>query len=207
MKHRCPLCHSIITYTSASSYARCVECDAYVKDPLTYLTPTQEVERYRLHKNTLDNPAYLNFLTPLSELIKKHMSPNSEGLDFGCGPVFALEKCLDHVVKLNHYDVFFHPNTDAFKRTYDFIACSEVIEHLHQPKKELERLFECLKPQGKLFVQTHRHDDVIDFKNWYYAKDPTHVFIVSIKTCEHIAHMFNVDLIEVTPRIVVYQKR
>jgi SAM-dependent methyltransferase len=207
MKHRCPLCYTVLTFTIASSFAHCIECDAYVKDPLTYLNPDQEKKRYLLHENKLDNESYLNFLTPLANLILKHVIPHSLGLDFGCGPVFALEKCLNQNVTLNHYDVYFHPNLDAFKHTYDFIACSEVIEHLHHPKKELERLMQCLKHKGLLFIQTHRHDDVDNIDTWYYGKDPTHVFLISLKTCEHIAYMFNCEIIEVTPRCVVFKKR
>ncbi|MBS3972899.1 MAG: class I SAM-dependent methyltransferase [Erysipelotrichia bacterium] len=207
MKHRCPLCYSILTFTSASSFSRCIECDAYVKNPLSYLTPSQDIERYKLHKNSLDNQSYLDFLTPLANLILKHVPSHSLGLDFGCGPVFALEKCLNHKVNLQHYDLYFYPHLDAFKHTYDFIECSEVIEHLHHPKKELERLIQCLKHEGLLFIQTHRHDEVDHLESWYYAKDPTHVFLISLKTCEHIAHMFNCEIIEVTPRCVVFQKR
>ena len=93
MKYSCPLCKSILTYSNVE-FARCVHCDAYVRNPMSYLNHSDEHERYKLHKNTLDNEPYLNFLTPLSLLVRKHVVQGSIGLDFGCGPVFAMEKLL-----------------------------------------------------------------------------------------------------------------
>lgn len=204
MKYLCPLCKNILTY-STYEFARCIECDAYVRNPMTYLNRSDEHERYKLHKNTLDNEPYLNFLTPLSNLVRAHVSRGSLGLDFGCGPVFAMEKLLSDSVTLNHYDAFFHPNEDALTQQYDFIILSEVIEHFHHPHQELQRLRKILKPNGYLFIQTHRHDDISSINNWYYAKDPTHVFLCSLKTCQSIADMFDFKMITVTSRVVVLQ--
>ena len=204
MKYSCPLCKSILTY-STYEFARCVQCDAYVRNPMTYLNRNDEHDRYKLHKNTLDNEPYLNFLTALSLLIKEHVSPGSIGLDFGCGPVFAMEKLLSDTYSLNHYDVFFHPNEDALQHQYNLIILSEVIEHFHHPYKELQRLRNLLKPQGLLFIQTHRHDEISSINNWYYAKDPTHVFLCSLKTCQMIADMFDFKIIETTQRCVILQ--
>lgn len=141
MKHRCPLCYTILTYTSASTFARCIECDAYVKDPFTYLSSDNEKKHYDNHQNSCDNADYLAFLTPLAHLIEHHCDTFAYGLDFGCGPVFALQSCLSASKKLDHYDFYYHPNMKVFSNTYDFIVLSEVIEHLHQPYKELKRLF------------------------------------------------------------------
>jgi SAM-dependent methyltransferase len=204
MKYHCPLCKSILTYSSYE-FARCLVCDAYVRNPMTYLNHSDEHERYKLHENTLDNQPYLNFLTPLSQLVKEHVSEGSLGLDFGCGPVFAMEKLLKDTVSLNHYDAFFYPNEDVLNEPYDFIILSEVIEHFHHPAKELKRLRSLLKPQGLLFIQTHRHDDIPSVNNWYYAKDPTHVFLCSLKTCQCIADMFDFKMKVVTSRCVILQ--
>lgn len=207
MKSLCPLCRSIITFTSASSFAHCIHCDAYSKDPYQFLNNTDEKNRYLLHDNTLDNPGYIQFLTPLAQLIQKHVKQDSLGLDYGCGPVFALEKTLNYFANLNHYDLYFHPNKDVFNTTYDFIVLSEVIEHLKRVDEVINRCLECLKPQGMLFIQTQRHDEVKDIDAWYYAKEPTHLFFLSLQTFDFIASQFQLDIIDITPRIVVLKKR
>ena len=207
MKSLCPCCRNIITFTSASSFAHCIHCDAYSKDPYQLLNELEEKNRYLLHDNTLDNAGYIQFLTPLAQIIKKHVSHDSLGLDYGCGPVFALEKALDGYTHLNHYDLFFHPNKEVFNTTYDYIVLSEVIEHLKRVDEVIKLCLQSLKSNGMLFIQTLRHDDVKKIDAWWYTKEPTHIFFLSLQTFEFIATHYQLEIIEVTPRIVVLKKR
>lgn len=204
MKYDCPLCGSFLP-VPRDEFMHCFKCDAFVRNSMTYLNRSAEHDHYKLHKNSLDNESYLNFLTPLSLLIKKHVSQGSFGLDFGCGPVFAMEKLLSYSYPLNHYDPFFHPNDHVLKISYDFIILSKVIEHFHHPHQEFKALRTMLKSRGLLFIQTHRHDDIPSINHWYYAKDPTHVFLCGLKTFQVIAEMFNLNIIEITNRCVVLQ--
>ena len=73
------------------------------------------------------------------------------------------------------YDLFYAPDTQFLQRQYDFIAASEVVEHLHHPRRELERLWSCLKPNGVLGIMTKRVIDQAAFSHWYYKSDLTHV--------------------------------
>lgn len=40
----------------------------------------------------------------------------------------------------------------SFTKTYDYVVCLHVIEHVHRPEELLQMLFRVLKPGGKLFL-------------------------------------------------------
>jgi cyclopropane fatty-acyl-phospholipid synthase-like methyltransferase len=61
------------------------------------------------------------------------------------------------------------------ERTYDFITCTEVVEHFHHPALEFRRLDALLKPGGWLAIQTTFQTDDARFARWNYRRDPTHV--------------------------------
>ena len=52
------------------------------------------------------------------------------------------------------YDPFYAPDESVWSRAYDFITATEVLEHLHEPARELDRLFAALRPGGWLGVMT-----------------------------------------------------
>ena len=85
------------------------------------------------------------------------------------------------------YDPFFAPETILFQRQYDFIVASEVVEHLHYPRRELDRLWSCLKPNGLLGIMTKRVIDREAFSRWHYKSDPTHVCFFSTETFQWLA--------------------
>ena len=59
---------------------------------------------------------------------------------------------LDFEVSL--YDSFFVPDQGPLDADYDFICATEVVEHLHRPAQELERLWSLLRPGGWMGVMT-----------------------------------------------------
>jgi SAM-dependent methyltransferase len=84
------------------------------------------------------------------------------------------------------FDPFFHPDASVLEESYDFIAASEVAEHLYDPAKEFARLRRLLKPGGRLGIMTERCSHETDFGSWYYRRDPTHVAFYSRETLEWI---------------------
>ena len=38
--------------------------------------------------------------------------------------------------KVDIYDPYFFPNKEIFSKNYNFITCTEVAEHFHNPQKE-----------------------------------------------------------------------
>jgi len=80
------------------------------------------------------------------------------------------------------FDPFYAPEIKPLQHQYDFITASEVLEHLHHPRRELDRLWSCLKPNGSLGIMTKRVIDQEAFSRWHYKNDPTHVCFFSIET-------------------------
>jgi len=163
---------------------------------------------YELHENAVDDPAYRRFLSRLHAPLLERLAPGSEGLDFGCGPAPALARMLEeggHRVAL--YDVFFAPHSAALDRSYDFICATEVVEHLHQPAAELQRLWQCLRPGGWLGVMTKLVRDRQAFASWHYIRDPTHVCFFSRASWCWWADARGADLSFIGNDVTLLQKR
>ncbi|HHD84192.1 MAG TPA: class I SAM-dependent methyltransferase, partial [Campylobacteraceae bacterium] len=100
-----------------------------------------------------------------------------------------MEKCG---FSMDIYDCFYAPDETVFKKRYDFITSTEVIEHLHDPMGELTRLWTLLKPDGVLGIMTAFR--VEDFADWYYKRDLTHIRFFTPKTFEWIAKKLGAQL-------------
>jgi hypothetical protein len=82
-----------------------------------------------------------------------------------------------------------------------------VFEHFYQPKQEIEKLLALLKPNGRLILMMHLYNDKIDFRNWYYRNDLTHVFIYTAKTINYVEKSFNIIIKKQDERILIIRKR
>jgi hypothetical protein len=67
---------------------------------------------------------------------------------------------------------FFHP-TDRRWSTYDFIACTETVEHFHKPANSCASMRRCVR--GILAISDALLTDDVPFDDRHYRKDPTHV--------------------------------
>lgn len=188
----CPVCRSSATrpfqIVGDLRYGTCRKCRAVFLDPAQRLDPARELERYRLHRNDVNDPAYRAFLRRLSDPLLARLPPGREGLDYGCGPGPALAAMLreaGHRVEI--YDPFFAPDAGALERDYDFITCTEVVEHFRQPAEEFDRLDRLLRPGGWLGILTSflTRDD--RFATWHYRRDPTHVVFYRESTFRFLA--------------------
>ena len=104
------------------------------------------------------------------------------------------------------YDPFYAPDTTPFQQQYDFITTSEVAEHLHQPRQELDRLWSCLKPHGVLGIMTKRVEERDAFSRWHYKNDPTHVCFFSTETFAWLADYWGAELTVCGRDVVVFRK-
>ena len=130
------------------------------------------------------------------------------GLDYGCGkgPVITHQlKAKGFLIDL--YDPYFYPDTSYLHKTYDYIFSCEVFEHFYHPFDEITKLRKLLNPGGLLIIKTHLFNNQTDFKNWYYRKDQTHVFIYTFKTFEYIAEHFGFDIVRLSEKLVVLRKK
>lgn len=172
-------------------YWSCAACEARFLDPAHLPSREAEHAQYVLHENDPDDPAYRRFLSKLATPLLDRLAPAACGLDYGCGPGPALAAMLreaGHEVAL--YDPFFAPEDAALDRTYDFIVCTETIEHFHAPAAEFERFGRLLRPGGMLGLMTCFQTDDSRFAGWHYRKDPTHVVFYREHTLRHLAEQF-----------------
>jgi len=172
-------------------YHRCDRCEATVLDPAQWLSAETEYAHYLNHENNVADTAYRRFLSRLVDPLLKKLAAGREGLDYGCGPGPALAHMLSeagHSVSL--FDPFFFPDQAFLGRWYDFITCTEAIEHFHHPVEDFSRFERMLRPGGWLAVMTCFQGDDDHFAAWYYRRDPTHVIFYREETLRHIARSF-----------------
>ena len=202
----CPLCneHGEIFYLERFYY--CAECSGIFVASGFLPNLAEERKRYEEHINDVTDIRYQNFVSPITNAVKNNFSINSLGLDFGSGTGPVISKVLgDFGYKLNQFDPFFCNDPYALQLKYDYIVCCEVIEHFHSPSKEFELLKRLLKPHGHLYCMTHLYDTKIDFDNWYYKNDNTHVFIYQRETMEKIKERYNFSSLTVKDRLMIFK--
>jgi len=192
MPETCPVCRAPAPErfmdVGTQRYWKCAHCDARFLDPAQLPPPEIERAHYLTHENDPADPRYRNFLSKLATPLLARLEPASSGLDYGCGPGPALAAMLreaGHEMAL--YDPFFHPDEKALTRSYDFIVCTETIEHFHRPAEEFDRLHNLLRPGGRLGLMTSFQTDDASFANWHYRKDPTHVVFYNETTLQTVA--------------------
>ncbi len=195
----CPLCTQVgaelYFEDKFRSYYQCSNCQLVFVPPEFFLPNEQEKAEYDLHQNSPDDPGYRQFLSRLFEPVKKRLAPNSRGLDFGSGPGPTLSLLFEQAGhRMTIFDPFYANDPSAFQSNYHFITATEVFEHLHVPKREIFRLWNCLHIDGILGITTKLVIDCDAFSNWHYKNDPTHVCFYSRPTFEWLAHQLSADL-------------
>ncbi|TGN07215.1 class I SAM-dependent methyltransferase [Leptospira ilyithenensis] len=186
-------------------YFQCVRCRSVYLGKDYHITKEAEKERYLLHNNDINDPRYLNFLTPVTLAIEANFTKDKLGLDFGAGPGPIL---TNHLRKKGYsvelYDPFFWDNPAVLQNRYDFIICTEVMEHFQNPKIEFELLKSLLNPKGKLLCMTDTFSESIDFPNWHYRRDLTHVFFYHGNALEYISKHFQFQSYEKKERLILF---
>ena len=159
----CPLCReqqtAWLVQVEQRDYYRCPTCQLRFLDPDAHPGPEAERAVYDLHQNDPADPGYRRFLAQLAEPLLKKLPADSRGLDFGCGPGPALAAMMveaGHLVAL--YDPIYVPDISVLEGHYDFVTCTEVAEHFHDPAREFERLDALLRPGGWLGIMTRFPD-------------------------------------------------
>ena len=188
-------------------YWKCSYCEAIFLDKEFYLSSNDEYKHYLTHNNDVNDPRYKKFLSNLMLPLIERMKLNSKGLDYGCGPGPALSLMLrEKGYQMFNYDPFFHPKKSNLLKKYDFISCSETVEHFHNPFYEFTRFNELLNDGGIIGIMTNFHSKENIFENWYYIKDPTHVVFYSKNTFLIIAKMFKWDCEFLNNNLVFFKK-
>ncbi|MBA3671491.1 MAG: class I SAM-dependent methyltransferase [Gemmatimonadaceae bacterium] len=189
--HACPLCEE----TGAESYhvaervyLRCRRCRLVFVRADQLPTRTEEVLRYEKHRRDAGSPGHVLFLERLAGPLCDAVPLGARGLDFGCGPQPVLAHLLHARGRPTEwYDPVFHPDEHAIQSRYDFVACSEVVEHAHRPGAMFTQLAGLLRPGGTLAVMTSCYPEPGAFAEWWYRRDISHVAFYSHSTFQWIA--------------------
>lgn len=207
---RCLLCNSqaVLLYEiHKKKYYKCQKCFSLMLDPLNYLSSEEEEARYRIHNNDIDDPSYQKFVAPIVKAVKDNYNINNLGLDYGAGPGPVATSLLEkegYVLSL--YDPYFHRYPQNLLKNYDYIICSEVIEHFHKPYEEFNRLNNILNKKGSIFCLTSLYDEYLDFRGWNYKNDETHVFFYHKRALEWIRDEFNFSDLEIEGNLIKLSK-
>lgn len=188
----CPLCRSAapqpFAVAEGRTYHACGVCRLVSLAPGQRPAAEAEAAEYALHQNDPADPGYRAFLDQLAAPMAARLPPGARGLDFGCGPGPTLSIMLsERGFPCADYDPLFRPGPDLLDQSWDFITCSEVVEHFHDPGAEFERLDRALAPGGLLGIMTSLLTPEIDFAVWPYRRQPSHVVFYRPETMAWIA--------------------
>ena len=207
----CPVCEQSVLEpfreVEQKRYLRCGNCHATIMAPETRLTADEERAVYQLHNNDPDDASYRRFLSKLAAPMIARLPEGAAGLDFGCGPGPALARIFEEAgFSVALYDLYFYPESSVFEQRYDFITCTEVVEHLFEPAKVFAQFDRLLKPGGHLGVMTCFQTDDDRFDNWHYRRDPTHVVFYREDTFEWLANRYGWQLEVPAKDVVLFRK-
>lgn len=208
----CPLCHALqslfFCQDNRRQYFQCPQCQLVFADRQTLLTASEELAQYRLHQNDVADLGYRRFLQRLATpLLNALPAQKRQGLDFGCGPGPLLALMLTEAGHdMAVWDPFFAKDDAVLLQQYDFICCSEAIEHFVNPAQEWLLWLSLLKPGGILAIMTKRYSSAEAFVNWHYKNDPTHVSFFSEQTFAYLARRDGFMLQVVDKDVVLLQR-
>ena len=208
---KCIVCREysafIFKIIESKKYWKCENCLAKFLDKKYFLTTKEEKNHYLLHQNIVKDKKYRNFLSRLTIPLKQKLSISNKGLDFGCGHGPALADIfIKEGFEIKLYDPFFFPNKNILKQKFDFITCSETVEHFHNPYEEFNLINRLLNSRGWLGVMTCFSTNDNLFEKWHYRRDPTHVVFYNEETFKVIAKARNWNYEIIKKDIVLFYK-
>lgn len=212
----CPLCSSTDTrlwwqderkHMNEREYWDCSQCQLIFVPPAFHLTTQAEQAFYNLHENNPEDQRYRQFLARTFIPMVERLPARAEGLDFGSGPGPTLHIMFEEAgFPCDIYDPYFAPNQSVWERSYSFITSTEVFEHVHSPKTELERLNNVLRRDGLLAIMTQRPESKAAFARWRYSMDPTHICFFREATFTWIANYYRWQIDYSSKDVIIFRK-
>jgi len=121
----------------------------------------------------------------LEDMRAQHPNWNFYGLD---NNDFACEQARNKGFKIFCGDIL---NMNLPENFFDVVNMSHIIEHVHDPKAVLKRIYATMKPDAKLIVSTPNFNSLAAkiFRSYWYALDtPRHLFLFSQKNLSQLLH-------------------
>lgn len=172
-------------------FFQCLECELVFVPEKFHPTTDEEKVRYDFHSHSLLDSGYRNFLNRLFQPLEKVLPPGARGLDFGCGRTPTLSILFEEAgFPCANYDLYYANDPAVLETQYDFVTCSETIEHFRRPREEFEKLLGLLKPVGRLGIMTQLRDEAQPFEKWFYKDDLTHLCFFSKKSFQTLEKQY-----------------
>jgi hypothetical protein len=192
----CTLCGSdkcsLYAQSGARRFMRCNRCEIVFVPGQDWVSPGKERARYELHDNTPDSDTCKNYLQDFAKQLEHIPVFRPRVLDYGSGPHTVLAGILaEKSIPCASYDPLFDIGAETLNETYDIVVLCEVLEHIRQLRRELERIRALLNPGGYVAVRTELYDEHTDFESWWYAKDSTHIHFFRMTTLITVAEILN----------------
>ncbi|MBT4792541.1 MAG: class I SAM-dependent methyltransferase [Halobacteriovoraceae bacterium] len=216
MSFDCPLClnqNAIFEFHQKlhkRDFYRCPDCDLTFVDRSQLLQVVVEKSRYDLHENHIRSKGYERFLRRLVDpLIANISNKDARGLDYGCGPYPMLIEIMGEEGFTNFmgFDPIYANKNSHFNQKYDFLTLCEVIEHMNNPRQEIERIAHLLNSDALFVISTGLRTANIDLGKWHYINDDTHINLFSLKTFHWIQEFFSFDLHSQEKDLIILLKK
>ncbi|MFC1493338.1 class I SAM-dependent methyltransferase [candidate division KSB1 bacterium] len=215
MSSICTLCnsrdvnifHSLTNKFGKKDFLLCGNCDLIFVPPEFHPAPDIEKKRYDLHENDQGDMGYKKHLQDFEEIVSPYIDRSIKGLDFGCGPYPLLADIFrEKGYTVDIYDPFFFNDPGILNNKFDFITCTETIEHFRDPNKEFHMLNSLLISGGILCIMTGIVENRDDFPDWHYIQDITHLAFYSKQTLGWIAENFDWNILYSENDVIVFEK-
>lgn len=190
-------------------YRQCENCGLIFVPQKYHLSASQEKNEYDYHENDPLDPQYRKFLSQIIFPLEKYLTQGMTGLDFGSGPGPTLHILLQEKgFSMKFYDPFYAHYPSLLKTQYDFVTCTEVVEHFNDPEGSWNLLTGLVKKGGYLAVMTLflNPDSKEKFSGWWYKNNETHIAFYSHRTLQWIEKAFSLHLIYSDDRIALFKK-
>lgn len=206
----CPLCRGsslgLRAEVAGQAFLACGDCGLVHRERDAWPDAAAERSHYATHRNDPGDPGYRRWLARLADPLCARLPEGAEGLDYGCGPGPALAAMLvERGHRMAVWDPFFAPDRRALGRSYDFITCTEAVEHFHDPAAEFARIDRLLRPGGWLGLMTSIVAPDRDFATWRYARDPTHVCFYTERSLDWLAMRLGWSMQRPGPDVVLFR--
>lgn len=220
---QCPLCLSDSTHlfykpsvsqdpqqnkkVTAREFFRCGQCDLTFVPPSQFISKAEETVHYNFHQNNPDDVGYRQFLANMCDPMLELLPTQSSGLDYGSGPGPTLSIMFgERGHSVSNYDYIYATDSSVFDKYYDFITCTETIEHFREPRKDLFKIWGLLKTGGFLGLMTSFLTPKIDFEQWHYKNDPTHICFYSKETIKWLTELWETQIVYHSSSVVIFRK-
>lgn len=208
----CPLCGGTKTkpfyHDRRREFFQCLECDLVFVPPEFHLSAAAEKKRYDHHNHSVDDSGYRTFLTRLFQPLENKLPTGACGLDFGCGQTPTLSVLFEEAeFPCRNYDLYYANDPSVLETQYDFLTCSETMEHMLHPGEEFTRFVQLIRPGGWIGLMTQLRDEAaVPFEQWFYKDDKTHICFFSKQSFQWLetSHALHIEFH--SDSVILFQK-